>query len=189
MLQQSLKDLERAYANFFAGRASFPRFKRKGQGDGFRFPQGFKLDQGNSRIFLPKLGWLRYRNSRDVLGDVKNVTISSNAGKWFASIQTQRECEPPLPTATTAIGIDMGIARFATFSDGSFLAPLSSFKKHQQRLARYQRRMCRKVKNSQNWKKGESQSPEDSQPYRQRPQRLPAQSQHSGQPKPRAHVY
>ena len=153
VLQQSLNDLERAYANFFAGRAGFPCFKRKGQGDSFRFPQGFKLDQGNSRIFLPKLGWLRYRNSRDVLGDVKNVTISSNAGKWFVSIQTQRECEPPLPTATTAIGIDMGIARFATFSDGSFLAPLSSFKKHQQRLARYQRRMCRKQKFSRNWKK------------------------------------
>ena len=65
-LQQTLKDLERAYANFFAKRADFPRFKKKGQSDSFRYPdpKQIKLDQGNSRIFLPKLGWLRYRNSR-----------------------------------------------------------------------------------------------------------------------------
>ncbi|PKN04967.1 MAG: cytosine methyltransferase, partial [Deltaproteobacteria bacterium HGW-Deltaproteobacteria-9] len=67
-LQQTLKDLERAYANFFARRADFPRFKKKGRSDSFRYPDPvqIKLDQGNSRIFLPKLGWLRYRNSRDV---------------------------------------------------------------------------------------------------------------------------
>lgn len=80
-LQQTLKDLERAYVNFFAKRADFPRFKRKGQSDGFRYPQGCKLHQSNSRIFLPKLGWLRYRNSRDVLGVVKNATVSQFCGK------------------------------------------------------------------------------------------------------------
>jgi putative transposase len=152
-LQQALNDLERAYSNFFAKRADFPRFRKKGQSNSFRYPQGCKLDQVNSRIFLPKLGWLRYRNSRDVPGTVKNVTVSSSCGKWFVSIQTERAVERPLPTATTAIGIDVGIARFATLSDGSFIAPLNSFKKHQQRLARYQRRMCRKVKFSSNWKK------------------------------------
>ena len=155
-LQQTLKDLERAYSNFFAKRADFPRFKKKGMGDSFRYPQGCKLDQPNSRVFLPKLGWIRYRNSRDVLGEVRNVTVSQSGGKWFASIQTQREIEKPLPTATTAIGIDVGISRFATMSDGAFIAPLNSFKKHQQRLARYQRRMSRKVKFSSNWKKAKA---------------------------------
>ena len=152
-LQQTLKDLDRAYQNFFAKRAAFPRFKKKGRSDSFRYPQGFKLDQVNSRIFLPKLGWIRYRNSRDVLGEVKNVTVRQSCGKWFVSIQTGREVVHPLPTATTAIGIDVGIARFATMSDASFLEPLNSFKKHQQRLAKYQRRMSRKVKFSNNWKK------------------------------------
>ncbi|MBC3883484.1 transposase, partial [Undibacterium sp. LX40W] len=84
----------------------------------FRYPQGCKLDQPNSRIFLPKLGWIRYRNSRDVLGEVRNVTVSYSSGKWFVSIQTQREVEQPLPAATSAIGIDVGIVRFATMSDG-----------------------------------------------------------------------
>ncbi|MDX5297922.1 MAG: transposase, partial [Gammaproteobacteria bacterium] len=115
-LQQSLKDLERAYANFFAKRADLPHFKKKGQHDSFRYPQGVKLDQTNSRIFLPKLGWLRYRNSREALGTVKNVTVSQSGGKWYVSIQTERKVEKPVPQSTSAVGIDMGIARFATLS-------------------------------------------------------------------------
>jgi putative transposase len=154
-LQQSLKDAERAYKNFFEKRAAFPRFKHKGTGDSFRFPDAkqFVIDQSNSRIKLPKLGWVRYRNSQDVLGQAKNITISKSGGKWFTSIQTEREVPQTVPEATTAIGIDMGVVRFATMSDGSFIAPLNSFKKHEQRLARYQRRMSRKVKFSNNWHK------------------------------------
>ena len=154
-LQHALKDLERAYKNFFAKRADFPRFKRKGSGESFRYPDAkqFEVDQVNSRIKLPKLGWVRYRNSRVILGVAKNITVSQSGGKWCASIQTEREIEQPVPKATSAVGIDMGIARFATLSDGSFIAPLNSFKRHQQRLARYQRRMSRKVKFSSNWKK------------------------------------
>ena len=157
-LQQALKDLDKAYKNFFAKRANFPRFKCRGSGDAFRYPdpKQIKLDQTNSRLFLPKLGWVRYRNSRDVLGDLRNVTVSQSGGKWFASIQTQREVEQALPTATSAIGIDVGIARFATMSDTTHIKPLNSFKKHQRRLARYQRRMSRKVKFSQNWKKAKA---------------------------------
>ena len=154
-LQQTLKDLERAYVNFFEQRADFPRFKKKGMSDSFRYPQGCKLDQANGRIFLPKLGWVRYRNSRDVLGDICNVTISQSGGKWFASIQTRREVPAEQPTGGI-VGLDMGIARFVTLSDGSHLDPLNSFKKHQQRLKRYQRRMARKVKFSQNWKKAKA---------------------------------
>ncbi|MEO6959227.1 MAG: transposase [Burkholderiaceae bacterium] len=157
-LQHALKGLEKAYKNFFAKRADFPRFKRKGSGDSFRYPEPkqIKLDQANSRILLPKLGWLRYRNSRNVPGEVRNVTVSQSGGKWFASIQTQREVEQPLPAATTAIGIDVGIARFATLSDETYIAPLNCSKKHQRRLARCQRRMSRKVKFSNNWKKAKA---------------------------------
>lgn len=156
-LQQTLKDLERAYANFFAKRADFPRFKKKGQSDSFRYPdpKQIKLDQGNSRIFLPKLGWLRYRNSREVLGTVKNVTVSQSCGKWFVSIQTEREVEQPIPNGG-AVGIDMGIARFATLSDGTFYAPLNSFKRHEDRLRKAQQAMSRKTKFSNNWKKAKA---------------------------------
>ena len=157
-LQHALKDLERAYKNFFAKRADFPRFKKKGQGDSFRYPdpKQFKLDAGNGRIFLPKIGWMRLRLSREVLGALKNATFSHACGKWYVSIQTEREVEQPVPEATRAIGIDVGIARFATLSDGTFLEPLNSFRKHESRLRRNQRAMSRKTKFSNNWKKAKA---------------------------------
>ncbi len=158
-LQHALKDMDRAYQNFFAKRAAFPKFKKKGQRESFRYPDAkqIKLDQANGRIFLPKLGWMRLRLSRPVLGELRNATVSYSGGKWFVAIQTAREVEQPMPTATSAIGIDVGIARFATFSDGTFLAPLDSFKKHESRLRRAQRAMSRKVKNSRNWRKAKTQ--------------------------------
>jgi len=156
-LQHALKDLEWAYKNFFAKRADFPRFKKKGMGDSFRYPDAkqFKIDAGNRRLFLPMLGWLRYHNSREMLGLAKNITVSSAGGKWFVSIQTEREVEQTIPKGG-AVGIDMGIARFATLSDGTFHAPLNSFKRHENRLRRYQRAMSRKVKFSNNWKKAKA---------------------------------
>ena len=157
-LQHALKDLERAYKNFFAGRTDFPRFKRKGNGDSFRYPEPkqIKFDQANNRIFLPKLGWLRYRNSRDVPGELRNATISQSGGKWFVSLQTQQDIPTSVAESTSAVGIDVGIARFATMSDETYIVPLNSFKRHQLRLARYQRRMSRKEKFSHNWKKAKS---------------------------------
>ena len=158
-LQQALKDLERAYANFFAKRADFPRFKKKGGGDSFRYPDGkqIKLDQTNSRIFLPKLGWMRYRNSREVLGTLKNATVRVQNGKWFVSIQTEREVEAATATATgDAIGIDMGIVRFATFSDGKVVEPLNCFRRHEAALRKAQQAMSRKTKFSSNWKKAKA---------------------------------
>ena len=157
-LQQALKDLERAYTNFFEQRAAFPRFKKKGQHDAFRYPeaQQVKLDQANSRIFLPKLGWLRYRNSRQVLGTMKNVTVRFVGGRWLMSVQTEREISPCLPQATTAVGIDMGIARFATLSDGTVYEPLNSFKRHTDRLRKAQQSLSRKQKFSHNWRKAKT---------------------------------
>lgn len=154
-LQQTLKDLERAYGNFFAGRANLPRFKKKGRRDSFRYPdpKQIKLDQGNSRIFLPKLGWLLYRNSRQVLGEVKNVTVSRSGDRWFISIQTERDMESPIHPSGSIVGLDVGIVRFATLSDGTVYEPLDSFKKHRQQLARLQRALSRKRKFSNNWRK------------------------------------
>ena len=157
-LQHALKHLDKAYQNCFAKRADYPRFKRKGSGDSFRYPdpKQIKLDQANRRIFLPKLGWIRYRNSREVWGELRNVTVSSKRGKWFVSIQTRREVELPATPVTTAIGIDLGIARFATLSDGSYIAPLNSFKSKEAKLAKYQRCMVHKQKFSNNWKKAKA---------------------------------
>lgn len=152
-LQQALKDLERAYKNFFQKRAAFPRFKKRGQCDAFRYPQRVKLDQSNSRISLPKLGWIRYRNSREVIGEVKNVTVSQSHGKWYVSIQTEYEATEPVHNSVSMIGLDAGVAKLATLSDGTVYQPVNSFKASQRKLATFQRQLSRKVKFSANWQK------------------------------------
>jgi putative transposase len=154
-LQQALKNLDRAFVNFFAKRTDFPQKRKKGKHDSFRFPQGFKLDQSNSRIYLPKLGWLRYRNSREVLGTVRNVTVSLRNGKWFISIQTAREVEQPVAQGD-AVGIDLGVVRFATLSDGAVVPSLNSFKGHAPALRKAQQALSRKKKFSHNWKRAKA---------------------------------
>lgn len=136
-LQQSLKDLERGYMNFFQKRAAFPRFKKRGQNDAFRYPQGVKLDQPNCRISLPKLGWIRYRNSRETVGEVKNVTVSQSCGQWYVSIQTEYEVADPVHNAESMVGLDAGVTKLATLSDGTVYHPVNSFKANQRKLAQY----------------------------------------------------
>lgn len=168
-LQQSLKDLERAWTNCFSKRAKQPRFKKSGHKDRFRFPdkKRIKLDETNASISLPKLGWIRYRKSRNILGEIRNATISASCGKWYVSIQTEREVPEPIhpkgvETAVgihpnkqeKAVGIDVGIVRLATFSDGTKpLKPISSFKRHEKILKKTQQSWSRKKKGSKNWQK------------------------------------
>ena len=159
--QQMLRDLETAYKRFFDKLSDFPRFKKKAARDSFRFPQpkSIKLDQRGEKILLPKLGWLKYRSSRKVPGLVRNVTVSLKAGHWYVSIQTERKVAEPSHPATSAVGIDMGIVRFATLWDGqkeAVIEPLSSYKRHEVRLAKAQRQMSRKAKFSSNWKRAKA---------------------------------
>jgi putative transposase len=128
-----------------------PRFKRRHQACSVRFPIAIKLE-GN-RIKIPKIGWVRFFKSRGVVGNVKNVTLLKEPTGWFVSIQAEQEIEKPSHPSVSEIGIDVGVVRFATFSDGVFVEPISAFKKMQNRLARAQRSLSRKVRFSSNWKK------------------------------------
>jgi len=155
-LQQSLKQLERAFKDGFDKKQPLkriPNFKRKGQKDSFTYPQGFKLEQSKNKVFLPKIGWIKYRNSRQVIGDVKNMTISRKGKYWYVSIQTQYETDIKRHQSSSIVGIDMGITRFATLSDGSYIEPLNSFRQLSKKLALAQKRLSKKVKFSANWKK------------------------------------
>ena len=109
-LQQALVDWDRAFTNFFQKRAELPTFHKKGQRTSFREsdPACIALDQNNSRIRLPKIGWVRYRNSREVLGAVLHVTVSESCGKWFVRISTLREVERPAHPSESAVGRDGG---------------------------------------------------------------------------------
>ena len=156
VLQQSIKDLDKAFENFFAKRSNFPNFKCKGKKDSFRFPQGYKLEQQNNRIYLPKIGWVRYRNSKNVSGcfALKNVTISQKCGKWYISIQVEFETAKLTPKPNGGeIGIDMGIVRFATLSNGEYFEPINAFKNLKGKLAKLQKQLKHKTKFSKNWQK------------------------------------
>lgn len=154
--QQSLRDLRRALDDFFdegQPRKRFPRFKRRGINDSFRYPDpnGFDLDQENDRIKLPKLGWVRYRNSRCAEGELRNVTVSREGKHWFVAIQVEAEIDEPTPPESE-VGVDLGVTRFATLSTGEFFEPLNALRSKMRRLKRLQRQLSRKTKGSNNWK-------------------------------------
>jgi len=156
-LQQTLKDLDRAVKDAFDVKQphkEFPTFKKKGKSvDSFRIPQGFEIEHGNNRIKLPKLGWLRYRNSREITGVPKNITVSLHCGHWYASVQTEQEVAEPVHQSEEQIGADRGINSFLALSDGTLIQPLNAFARMKRRLARLQRQLARKIKFSENWKK------------------------------------
>ena len=118
----------------------------------FRIPSSkeFKLDQSNSRILLPKLGWMRYRNSRVVDGALRNLTVSRQCGRWYVSIQVEAESESARSEGES-VGLDAGIVRLATLSDGTVYEPIHSFRRQEQRLRRAQQSLSRKVKFSNHW--------------------------------------
>ena len=152
-LQQTLKSLDRALKDSFNKKnpKNFPRFKKKNIRDSFSYPQGHKLEQNNARIYLPKIGWMRYRKSSNVEGLPKNITVSRQYGKWYVSIQVEMHVPEPCNKSNSVVGIDLGIAKFAMCSDGAEILPLNSFKKHEHRLAFLQRGLARKIKFSRNW--------------------------------------
>jgi putative transposase len=106
-LQQTLKFLDQALREAFDKKnpKRFPVFKKKGRDtDSFRYPQGFKLD-GN-RVFLPKIGWVAIRKSREIEGTPRNVTVSRRGDHWYVSIQMEQEIADPVHPASSAVGCD-----------------------------------------------------------------------------------
>ena len=138
-------------------RPLMPQFKRKSDGyDSIRLVQFDKYCrvEGN-RVKLPNgIGLVKFRKSQDVIGTIKNITISKKSGHWYVSFGTERELtENPRHPSKTAIGLDMGISKLLTTSNGQYIKPKNSFKANQVKLAKLQRQLSRKVLFSQNWKK------------------------------------
>ncbi len=144
-----------AFINFFEGRANFPKFHKKFKSkDSFRYPQGFKIDEGNRLVYLPKIGWVKYRRSRFISGKAKNVTVSRQADGWYVSIQTEQEVnEPRHPASGIEVGLDAGVVNTVTLSDGTCWPPVNALKNTLEKLAKLQRKLKRKTRFSKNWKK------------------------------------
>ncbi|MFM2059900.1 MAG: hypothetical protein RLY71_4285 [Pseudomonadota bacterium] len=150
--QQTLRRLEAAYQRFFAGQGGYPKFKGRGQDAGLRFPdpKQFTLDQANARTQLPKLGWLRLRQSRPVPGTLKNATVTQERGRWFVSLQVELPDVLPAAGLAPTLGVDLGVALFAATSDGQRIESLNALKRQARRLKHAQRSVSRKVKGSRN---------------------------------------
>ncbi|EDX7684341.1 IS200/IS605 family element transposase accessory protein TnpB [Salmonella enterica subsp. enterica serovar Java] len=157
-LQQKLKDLHTAWKRCFDKKLAAKAlvWKRKNEGrDSIRFVNFEKYCcLENRRVKLPSgLGWVKFRQSQRVNGKIKNATISQLAGQWYISFQVEIETAEPNHTSTTIVGLDAGVAKLATLSDGTVFEPVNSFQKNQKKLARLQRQLSRKVKFSNNWQK------------------------------------
>lgn len=83
-----------------------------------------KIDQVNNRISLPNQGWVSYRNSREVVDELKNVTVSQSCGKWFVSILKEYEVADLVHKAESIVGLDAVVTKFATLSDGTVYQPV-----------------------------------------------------------------
>ena len=150
-LQQAIRDLDRAYRNLFAGRAKYPKRKRRHSPQSMRYlfsSTKLRIDAG--RIRIPKVGEVKITQHRHLEGTPRNMTVSkTKSGKYFVSIQ----CEMPAPAPEIegpAVGIDLGLKSFAVLSDGREVDPPEHLRKAERRLQRLQRRLSRKKKGSSN---------------------------------------
>lgn len=145
-LQSTLKDLDDAFRRFFRKEGGYPKFKHRGEPLSFSEPdvKCFVVDEANGRVRLPKLGWIRYRNSRELSGTARNLTVSCDALGWHVSVQTERS-EAPLLSATVIGAADRGVTNFLATAEGDLVAPLNAHKRALHRLRRYQRGCARKV--------------------------------------------
>jgi len=155
-LQESAKNLSGAYQRWFkwlktrkGPKAGAPRFKSKRDSRrSFRYKSGIKVD--GDKVWLPKIGWVRFRNSRDPIGKLKGATVSRSAsGKWFVSITAEVPI-PKKPERTEAIGIDVGLSTYATLSDGEKIDPPKWLRRSERKLKRLQRAVSTKKKGSAN---------------------------------------
>lgn len=155
-LQQKLKDLDRAFKDAFDKNQPLkrlPTFRKRAQHNSFRFPEPKHIELDNRRIKLPKLGWIGFYQSQKISGAIRNVTLSKHGIHWMISIQVEQELFVKPHPSTTAIGIDLGITKFAAFSDNSYLEGCNTFKQHREKLAKAQQKLSKKVEFSSNWKK------------------------------------
>lgn len=152
-LQQALADLHRAYANYFAKRSQRPRFKsKKRDTPRFRIPQRVKVKEG--LVYVPKVGWIRIRQSREIDGLTKSVTFACEAdGHWYTSLVVEFELpDTPLapPDPEASVGMDAGLKDFAVLSDGERVAAPKFYRKAQRRIKRANRVLSRRQKGSVN---------------------------------------
>lgn len=155
--QMAIIQLGQAFQNFFAGRARYPQFRKKGVHDRFTLTND-QFDIDGCRIRIPNLGWVRMRESLRFAGKIMSATISRVADRWFVSIAVDTEDPPKCKAENQGIvGVDLGVSALATLSTGE--PPIPGPKPHKallDRLRRLSRSLSRKQKGSRNRRKAKA---------------------------------
>lgn len=149
--QEALRNLDRAFKNFFKGLGRYPKRKQRSRGiGGFRLGGVIKVNR--SGITLPRIGRVRFQpGERDYLphGPYSQVTVTEHAGRWFVSV-VGPEVEAAEPNGKPEVGVDLGVARLATLSDGTVYENPRAWAQSQKKLKRLQKALARKKKGSSN---------------------------------------
>ncbi len=148
--QMAIKQLGRAFENFFAGRAKYPVFRKKGVHDRFTISND-QFEIKDQRIRIPNLGWVRLRERLRFEGKILSATISRTADRWFVSVAVEtEEPHPGVAPDSEAVGVDLGVATQATLSTGEKLEGAKPHRVLLKRLQRLSRGLSRKEKGSRN---------------------------------------
>ncbi|TSE28102.1 transposase [Tepidimonas taiwanensis] len=154
--QMAIIQLGEAFKNFFAGRARYPQFRKKGTHDRFTLAND-QFDIDGCRIRIPNLGWVRMREALRFEGHIVSATISREAGRWFASIAIDTDCQPKRPAENQgAVGVDLGVSALATLSTGEKIEGPKPLQSLLRRLRQLGKRLSRKRKGSRNWVKAKA---------------------------------
>ena len=149
--QQALRDLDKAFVNFFAGRAKYPTPRKKGLNDNFRFQgrevQIERLNGKWSRVRLPKIGWVKFRDTRQRIGRMLNATVSADALGWHISFACENEYEAPA-SELPGVGIDRGVANTLALSNGELLSLPTNLVLLDRRKRKAQKALARKKRGS-----------------------------------------
>ncbi|MFD1774505.1 IS200/IS605 family element RNA-guided endonuclease TnpB [Paenibacillus rhizophilus] len=158
-LQSALKQLADAYKRYFEKQNDAPCFKSKKNPVQSYTSQIQKKNQSpgvsivDGRIKLPKLGWVKFAKSREVIGRILHATIRRNpSGKYFVSVLAETEVQA-LPQTHSEVGIDMGLKDFAVLSSGEVFGNPKFFRTLENKLAKAQRKLSRRMRGGSNWNK------------------------------------
>jgi putative transposase len=155
-LQQGLRHLQKAFSNFFAGRAKYPNFKKKRNGGSAQFTQSaFKWKDG--QVFLAKCSEplpIRWSRSIPSVCSPSTITVKlSPSDRWYVSLLVDDPTVQPLPKTDRKIGLDLGVTSLMATSDGEKIANPKHFKRLRKKLRRVQKALSRKQKGSNNRQK------------------------------------
>jgi len=161
VLQNVADRLSKAYKNFFRRvnekrsgkkqKIGFPRFKSFVSS--LTYPQsGFKIER--KRIDLSRIGRINFVNHRDIEGEIKTLSIKkTKSGEWYITIAVEKEDVIPFTNGKGMVGIDLGISKYATLSDGSIYQNKGISKAERNSLRRLQKTISRRIKGSSNRRK------------------------------------